>query len=170
MRGGHLGHLAGVGRWCGASLEVLSQHFQFTISQPFDGQICSFFDTKRRNRKEISTAWHSTGVSVGWRVWRELNGMSVPRCGCCRSLAFGCLCRRCMARFDAERLRRGLVDESLRSVASEWERSEWVTPVGEGYEAAAAWYERRCGGGGGRRRKTGTNGANLGLKNAGGKA
>ena len=85
------------------------------------------------------------GVSVGWRVWRELNGLSVPRCERCRSLAVGCLCRRCMARFDAERLRRGLVDESLRSVASEWERSEWVMPLGEGYEAAAEWYERRCG-------------------------
>ena len=52
-----------------------------------------------------------------------------------------------MARFDGERLRKGLVDDSLRSVASEWERSEWVMPLGEGYEAAAEWYERRCGAG-----------------------
>ena len=49
-----------------------------------------------------------------------------------------------MARYDAERVRRCLVDDSLCSVASEWERSEWIVPLGAEYDAAARWYERRC--------------------------
>ena len=38
------------------------------------------------------------------------------------------------------------MDDSLRSVASEWERSEWMVPCGDDYDAAARWYERRCDG------------------------
>ena len=49
-----------------------------------------------------------------------------------------------MARYDAERVRRCLVDDSRCSVTSEWERSEWMVPLGDEYAAAAEWYERPC--------------------------
>ena len=73
-----------------------------------------------------------------------LNGMTLPECEACTWFTIGCLCRRCMARYELERRDRGLDDEWGRPVPCSWERSEWLMPFGENFEEAAQWYEREC--------------------------
>ena len=84
------------------------------------------------------------GASAGWTVWREINGMSVPLCGACRSLVFGCLCRRCGERYNAEGVRKHLVDRWGQSMVTDWSKNEWLPPYDDMYDAAARWYEEAC--------------------------
>ena len=83
-------------------------------------------------------------ASVGWWMWRMLNGMKLPECEACTWLTVGCLCRRCMALYELERRDRRLDDDWGRPVACRWERSEWLMPCGKNFEEAAQFYESEC--------------------------
>ena len=141
--GGHLGHLACVGRGDGAALAMQSHHCLSQFLNDFPVNLAQNFTQSRKSPGD----WGDMaleGSAASWKMWREVNGMSVPLCGACRALVFGCLCRCCGERYNAEGVRKHLIDRWGQHMTSGWSKNEWLPPYGEEYDAAARLYEGAC--------------------------